>query len=184
MKHGFGGAIALGALLISCNGDSNRVAARVACYPPCLASIVQYCPMLSACQLSGEMNMQIPNRDVRNGIATCFASGEKQWSATNATTGDSYFVVKRADGGECYTVISAPGSATYTISVGGQTIAVLAAESTTSPPTITCGGATGDIVVTPDCNWAPWADTNTLACGQGPCTFGAFPTGAATDEAN
>jgi hypothetical protein len=123
--------------------------------------------------------MAIPNPDVRSGVASCFASGERQWNATNATTGDSYTVVKHADGSECYTAISAAGSTTYTISVAGQPLAVLNAESATGPATVTCGAMTSEVVVTPDCTWPPWVPA--VACNQAVCTFGAFPAGAATD---
>jgi hypothetical protein len=174
-----GGVLLWCALLVAgCNND-NAVAARVACYPACLVQVVQHCPMLSACNVQMETDLAIPNPDLRSGFAACFASGEREWSATNAKTGDSYTVVKQANGRECYTAISAAGSRQYAISVGGQPLAVLNAESATAPATVTCGAMTSDVVVTPECSSAPWI--NSFLCDQSVCTFGAFPAGAATD---
>jgi hypothetical protein len=163
---------------IGCD-NVNAVADRVACYPPCLAMIAQYCPMVSLCQSQSETNISIPNPDVGTGVATCFASGEKKWEATNATTGNQYIVVKHASGAECYTAISQGTSLRYTLSVAGQAVAELNAESDTGPRTVTCLGTTHEVVVTPHCLWAPWI--NSVGCDQGPCTFGLFPGGAATD---
>jgi hypothetical protein len=180
-----GRSVLLGCALLGCAllaagcNNGNVVASRVACYPPCLVQIVQHCPMVSACNVQTETDPDIPNPELRSGVAACFASGERQWTATNATTGDSYTVVKQASGRECYTAIKAAGSMTYAISVAEQALGVLDAESQTGPPTITCGGTSTDIVVTPDCTSAPWVPS--ALCEQAPCTFGAFPAGAATD---
>jgi hypothetical protein len=173
--------VLLGCVLlpIGCGGD-NAVAARVACYPDCVARIVERCPLISLCNVQNELNMSIPNEDVSQGVATCFASGEKVWQATNVTSGDSYVVVKHADGTECYSAISLGSSGRYTISVGARTYAELDVGSSTTPLTITCGGTTTEIVTTPACSGAPWM--NPLACEPLTCTFGIFPIGAATDE--
>lgn len=164
-------------LAAGCNSGRNRVAERVSCYPACLADIVQLCPMLGACELTAGTNTQIPNADVQNGVAACFASGEKKWEATNATSADRTIVVKHASGVECYTAISQGGSMRYTISFGGQTIAELDADA--QPPTITCGGTTTPVEVNQHCFALPW--TPAMTCGQGPCDFGPLPAGAATD---
>ena len=124
----------------------------------------------------------ITNANLNQGVATCFAAGEKIWEATGPTTGDDTIVVKRSDGGECYTATSAGSSLQYAISVGGQTVAELDATSQTSPPTVTCGGVSTELAVTPDCFWAPWI--NTMSCEEAPCTFGALPPGAVSDAAN
>jgi len=166
----------------ACNGG-NKVAARVSCYPSCLADVVQICPMLSACDVvPNGSDPNIPNPDVRNGQVMCFATGERQWQAVNATSGDSYILVKHADDSECYTAIAAAGSTHYTLSVGGRTFAELDAPSQTGSAMVTCVGAQGDagttsaIVETPACPWAPW--TNVMTCGSGPCQFGVIPPGA------
>ncbi len=59
-----------------CNSD-NAVAARVACYPPCLANLVQHCPLLAACNVEIETDPSITNANLNQGVATCFAAGEK-----------------------------------------------------------------------------------------------------------
>ena len=164
-----------------CNGE-NAVAARVACYPPCLANLVQHCPLLGACNVESEADPLISNANLNQGVAACFAAGEKLWEATGPVTGDDYIVVKRSDGGECYTATSAGSSLSYTISFGGQAVAQLDATSTTSPPTLTCGGASMELVLTPDCLWAPWIHTK--SCVDAPCTYGALPPGAVSDTAN
>ena len=180
-SRGSASAIAVGVLLggalaaHGCGGGG-AVAARGACYPACLARLIQPCPLLSACYAHSGPDPNIPNPDVRDGLAQCFEAGERKWQAVNATSGDSYIVVKRADDGECYTVIAAAGATRYTILFGGQTVAELDAPSPGGPATVTCAGTTTDIVETPSCPWAPW--TNVMTCQDLPCAFGVLPPGA------
>jgi hypothetical protein len=176
-----GAALVACALLVSsCESGRNKIAERVSCYPACLADIVQLCPMVSDCEMAEGTNAQLPNADVRNGVAACFASGEKRWQATNATSADHYIVVKHASGAECYTAISQGAAMRYTITVGGQTVAELDAEAQPAP-TVTCRGVTTPVTVNADCFALPWT---TKTCGAGPCDFGALPAGAATDTTN
>lgn len=171
--------VACALLAAACDSGRNKVAERVSCYPACLADLVQLCPMISDCEMTDGTNAQISNADLRNGVAACFASGEKSWQAINATSADRYVVVKHASGAECYTAISQGAAMRYTITAGGQTVAELDAEA--QPATVTCGGVTAAVTVNSDCFALPWT---TKACGQGPCDFGALPAGAATDMSN
>jgi hypothetical protein len=167
-------------LPVACGGE-NRIEARVACYPGCLALILQRCPLISSCNVAPGTDQEISDPDLRQGVATCFASGERMWQATNATSGDSTIVVKHADGTECYTAISAGSAGSYAISVGGQAVAQFDVGTQMTAPTVTCFGTTSEVVATPDCSGAPW--TTPAACEQLVCTFGALPPGAATNNA-
>ena len=120
----WGVAVWCGLAAAACS-DGNRVADRVSCYPACLADIALLCPMLSGCDTTAGTNPLISDADIATGVAACFASGEKRWEATNATTDDSIVVVKHADGSECYTATSQGASLRYTISVGGRNVAEL-----------------------------------------------------------
>jgi len=165
-------AVWCGLFAAACS-DANRVADRVSCYPACLADVVLRCPMLSACDTAAGTNPLIPDADIATGVSACFASGETRWEATNATTGGSIVVVKRADGSECYTATSQGASMLYTISIGGQSLAELDADTAGAPATVTCNGTTTTIQENADCFPLPW--TSAMACEQLPCDFGALP---------
>ena len=84
----WGVAVWCGLAAAACS-DGNRVADRVSCYPACLADIVLLCPMLSGCDTTAGTNHLISDADISTGVSTCFASGEKRWEATYATTDDT-----------------------------------------------------------------------------------------------
>lgn len=173
------GLLACWALLEGGCSNGNRVAERVSCYPACLADVVQRCPMLSACDTASGGNALITNADVMSGDATCFASGEKRWQATNATTNADTVVVKQADGTECYTAISEGPSTRYAITVGGTMVAELAVDAQSSTATITCNGTTTAVAANADCFQLPWASAAT--CEQHACDFGALPAASAAN---
>ena len=163
----WGVAVWCGLAAAACS-DGNRVADRVSCYPACLADIVAALPDAQRVRHDGRdecADLRTPTS--ATGVAACFASGEKRWEATNATTADSVVVVKHADGSECYTATSQGASMRYTISVGGQNVAELNADAHR--------GARGGHLQrndddhtrkTPDCFRLPW--TSAMACEQAP----------------
>ena len=175
----WGVAVWCGLAAAACS-DGNRVADRVSCYPACLADIALLCPMLSGCDTTAGTNPRSPDADIATGVAACFASGEKRWEATNATTDDSIVVVKHADGSECYTATSQGASLRYTISVGGRNVAELNADTPGAPAAVTCNGTTTTIQENADCFRLPW--TSAMACEQLPCDFGALPAGHRRDQ--
>jgi hypothetical protein len=177
----WGVAVWCGLAATACS-DTNRVADRVSCYPACLADIVLGCPMLSACDTTAGTNPLISDADIATGVSACFASGERRWEATNATTNDSVVVVKHADGSECYTATSPGASMRYTISVGGQNVAELNADTPGAPAAVTCNGTTTTIQENTACLRLPW--TSAMVCQQLPCDFGAIPAGAVTGATN
>jgi len=173
---GRAGVLICGILFAAACSNGDRVSERVSCYPACLADVVLGCPMLSACDTSAGANAQISNPDVMTGAAACFASGEERWQATNATTNADTIVVRRADGSECYTAISDGASMRYSITVGGNAVAELAVDPTSSTATVTCKGTTSAVAANGDCFLLPWT---TAMCTTGPCDFGALPAGSA-----
>ena len=175
------GVYACGVLFAAACSNGNRVAERVSCYPACLADVVTGCPMLSACETAAGPNSEITNPDLMSGAASCFASGETRWQTTNATTNADTIVVKRADGSECYTAISDGATMRYTITVGGNMVAELAVDPTSSTATVTCNGTTNAVAANADCFLLPWT---TATCAPNACMFGALPSGSAAATTN
>src|SRR5262252_10673957 len=127
----FGAWVVLAAVSAAggCAGKSSsdtRGAARAACFPPCLANLVKRCPLTGACQADLEPNPAVKALGESNGVATCFASGEKERTATNDSDLDVVYV-KDPAGKECYEVVGSgtPGVEVFDVSVGGQLVGVL-----------------------------------------------------------
>jgi antitoxin (DNA-binding transcriptional repressor) of toxin-antitoxin stability system len=70
----------------------------------------------------------------------------------------------------------------YTITVGGTTVAELAADAQSSTASITCNGTTTAVAANADCFQLPW--TSGATCAQNACDFGALPAGSAAATTN
>lgn len=165
------------------NGSSNGTAAmRAACYPPCLADLVERCPLVSACQADLEPSSSVPLPGESMGVATCFSSGERERQATNADN-QAVVYVKAADGSECYAAVGdqSPGIETWDLSMGGQLFGSLSWNLTSGAVAVTCDGTTTAVDISkPICAGLPWQ--NTTSCDQGQtCTFGQIPASGAWD---
>jgi hypothetical protein len=171
---GGGGAGAGGA---GGTAGSETAAMRAACYPPCLANLIQLCPLLGACTANAEPSSSVALPGESQGAAICFASGERE---RNAVSGDSFQVVyvKAPDGSECYAAVGvvAPASETWDLSAGGQLFGELTREPGTGAVAVSCDGATTQIDVTnADCQGLPWQNNTPCSPTQG-CTFGTVPS--------
>jgi hypothetical protein len=155
---------------------------RAACYPTCLGDLVARCPLVSACTVNLEHGSDVPLPGESSGVATCFSTGERERTATNA---DNFAVVyvKDAAGNECYAAVGnqSPGIETWDLSVGGQLFGSLTWNLTSGAVAVTCDGATTPIDATKTlCQGLPWQ--NATACDPGQnCTFGQVPAPGAWD---
>ena len=150
---------------------------RAACYPPCLANLVKRCPLVSGCKANLEASSSVPLPGESMGVATCFSTGERERSATDAAD-HAVVYVKAPDGSECYAAVGdqSPGIETWDLSVGGQLFGSLTWNLTSGAVAVTCDGATTSVDVTtnPLCAGLPWQ--NTTGCDPGQtCTFGQVP---------
>jgi hypothetical protein len=142
-------------------------AARAACYPPCLANLVERCPLVSACTDNVEPNVQVGGPGESPGVAACFSTGEKVRSA--ATADHDLIYVKAPDGTDCYAAAGDRGAAveTWELSVGDQPVGTLTRNTTTGAMAVSCDGATARIDVTQSaCQGLPWKSITACDVGQ------------------
>jgi hypothetical protein len=158
---------------LACGDSTPRDQRRVACYPPCLAALVERCPLVTACTVREEPDPTIGEaRGETAGVATCFASGEKMRTAAGLADGAEHHPVTAGDGTLCYEAIGT--FPRYDIYVGGELAAALEDQRATGAVTVTCGGETTTLrpanTGNPDCGRLPWDPAQTCSPG-GDCTF-------------
>src|SRR6266545_4169719 len=84
---------------LGCGDSAPRDQRRVACYPPCLAALVERCPLVTACTVREEPDPTIGEaRGETAGVATCFTSGEKMRTAVGLADGAEHHPVTASDG--------------------------------------------------------------------------------------
>jgi hypothetical protein len=179
----------LGFLVVGCGGtpaggggsSGAKGAMRAACYPPCLATLVARCPLVSACKANLEPE-DIGLLGESRGVAACFSSGEREREATD-DFGFSDVYVKSPDGKECYAAVGdqSPGVETWDLSVGGQLFGQLTWNLSSGAVAVSCDGTTTEIDISkPLCAGLPWQNTTSCDDGQN-CSFGSIPAPGAWD---
>jgi hypothetical protein len=156
---------------------TETAAQRAACYPPCLANLIEVCPLIGACTADAEPSGSVALPGETQGSAICFASGERE---RNAISGDSFAVVyvDAPDGSECYAAVGEVGPAgeIWDLSAGGQLFGELTRNPGTGAVAVSCDGATTQIDVTNgDCGGLPWQNAAPCDPGQS-CSFGTVPS--------
>jgi hypothetical protein len=166
--------VATAAVAGACGEAAPREQRRAACYPPCLAAVVERCPLVAGCTVGEEPDSAVGEaRGETQGVATCFASGEKMRYGTSLADGAEHHPVKASDGSLCYEAVGT--FPRYEIFVGTELVATFDDARASGTVTVTCDGeittirprATGN----PDCGRLPWDPARTCAPGED-CTFG------------
>jgi len=157
---------ALGGALLGCGGGgAGATTASPSCYPSCVATLLQECPLEGMCQGTvGATAAQV-----------CYANGIKV--RDELISGPETVTVTNASGQACYTVtqtLSSTGQTArvYTVTVNGQSVATLTDNQTTlNSATITCGNVP-TVLPYPkpgaDCQPKWWTDEQ--RCTSGTCS--------------
>ena len=160
----------------SCGSDpvGSRAERRAACYPECLAELLELCPLVDVCTVSEESDASIgQSLGETPGVATCFESGERMRFATSTADGLEHYRVKAADGGACYDAIGKFPD--YDIFVDGALVVKFEDQRANGYVDVACRGDLMRIDVrridNRDCGRMPWDPARTCNPSSG-CTFG------------
>ena len=160
-------AAALAGALFGCGGGTAQpTTASPSCYPSCVKSLLEECPLQGTCE--GSVGV--------TAAKVCYANGIKV--NDELISGPETVTVNNASGQACYTVTQTSTAGTvprlYTVTVNGQEVARITDNQTTlNSATIYCSGAptTLNFSTKPgaDCQPLWWNDEQ--RCTFGTCTF-------------
>ena len=161
----------------ACGGDGDarsRAERRAACYPACLAAVLERCPLVDPCTVSEEADVSIgQSLGETPGVATCFESGERMRFATSAADGVEHHRVKASDGSACYEAIGKFPD--YDIFVDGALALKFEDQRANGYVDVACMAQITRIDVRSidnrDCGRLPWDPARTCNPSSG-CTFG------------
>ena len=162
---------------LACGSDApagTRAERRAACYPDCLAELLERCPLVDPCIVSEESDASIgQSLGETPGVATCFESGERMRFATSTADGVEYYRVKAADGSACYDAIGKFPD--YDLTVDGALVVKFEDQRANGYVDVACRGDLMRIDVrrsdNRDCGRLPWDPARTCNPSSG-CTFG------------
>jgi hypothetical protein len=157
----------LGAAALGCGsgGGGQPTTASPACYPACIASLLQECPLQGTCEGSV----------AAESATVCYANGIKV--NDQLISGPETVTVNNAKGQPCYTVTqtSAIGQASrsFDVTVNGQVVASITDNQASDNSAILYCGTAGTRIAFPapgaDCQPLWWADEQ--RCTYGTCSF-------------
>jgi hypothetical protein len=157
--------IALGSLLVCCgSGSAQPTNASPSCYPSCVASLLEECPLQGTCQ--GTVGA--------TAATVCYANGITV--RDQLISGPETVTVDNASGQPCYTVTetSAAGQTPrlFSVTVNGQEVArITDNKATGNSAAIYCGGVPTTLSFPApgaDCQPLWWTDEQ--RCTSGTCS--------------
>jgi hypothetical protein len=160
-------ALALAGALLGCGGGTAQpTTASPSCYPSCVKSLIEACPLQGTCE--GSVGA--------TAAKVCYANGIKV--NDQLISGPETVTVNDASGQPCYTVTeTSPAGSTarlYTVTVNAQPVATITDnQATLKSATITCSGVPTTLMFPTqpgaDCQPLWWNDEQ--RCTFGTCTF-------------
>jgi hypothetical protein len=155
---------ALAGTQLGCSGGSGQpTTASPSCYPSCVATLLEECPLQGTCQ--GTVGA--------TAASVCYANGIKM--RDQLISGPETVTVTNAGGQACYTVTetSAAGqpSRLFSVTVNGTEVARITDNQTQSSATIYCSGAPTVLPIPApgaDCQPLWWQDEQ--RCSSGTCS--------------